>query len=232
MFAPLANRLGLWQLKWELEDLAFRFLQPDDYRRIAAGACGEARRPRALHHRAVPHARVDDARGRHRRRGVRAPQTHLQHPSEDGAQAALVRAGVRPARGAHRHRDASKTATPCSGWCTDAIPTSRASSTTTSPRRRTTSTARSTPRCSVPRASRSKCRSARARCTTRPSSGWPPIGATRRSRAHDVSYDRKIEWVRKLLDSIATIGGRRSRLPRRGARRAVRGSRLRAHAQG
>jgi len=35
VFAPLANRLGLWQLKWELEDLAFRFLQPDDYRRIA-----------------------------------------------------------------------------------------------------------------------------------------------------------------------------------------------------
>ncbi len=36
VFAPLANRLGLWQLKWELEDLAFRFLRPDDYRRIAA----------------------------------------------------------------------------------------------------------------------------------------------------------------------------------------------------
>ena len=36
VFAPLANRLGLWQLKWELEDLAFRYLQSDDYRRIAA----------------------------------------------------------------------------------------------------------------------------------------------------------------------------------------------------
>jgi len=36
VFAPLANRLGLWQLKWELEDLAFRFLQPDDYRRLAS----------------------------------------------------------------------------------------------------------------------------------------------------------------------------------------------------
>jgi len=33
--APLANRLGIWQLKWELEDLAFRFLQPDTYKRIA-----------------------------------------------------------------------------------------------------------------------------------------------------------------------------------------------------
>ncbi|MFC4727803.1 RelA/SpoT family protein [Coralloluteibacterium thermophilus] len=34
--APLANRLGIWQLKWELEDLAFRYLQPDTYRRVAA----------------------------------------------------------------------------------------------------------------------------------------------------------------------------------------------------
>ncbi|MBC8025654.1 MAG: bifunctional (p)ppGpp synthetase/guanosine-3',5'-bis(diphosphate) 3'-pyrophosphohydrolase, partial [Steroidobacteraceae bacterium] len=45
VFAPLANRLGLWQLKWELEDIAFRFLQPDDYRRIA-GALAEKRADR------------------------------------------------------------------------------------------------------------------------------------------------------------------------------------------
>jgi GTP pyrophosphokinase len=35
ILAPLANRLGVWGLKWELEDLAFRYLEPDDYRRIA-----------------------------------------------------------------------------------------------------------------------------------------------------------------------------------------------------
>lgn len=33
--SPLANRLGIWQVKWELEDLAFRYLQPDTYKRIA-----------------------------------------------------------------------------------------------------------------------------------------------------------------------------------------------------
>ena len=35
VFAPLANRLGIWQVKWELEDLSFRFLQPDEYHAIA-----------------------------------------------------------------------------------------------------------------------------------------------------------------------------------------------------
>ena len=35
IFAPLANRLGIWQIKWELEDLSFRYLEPDAYRSIA-----------------------------------------------------------------------------------------------------------------------------------------------------------------------------------------------------
>ena len=35
VFAPLANRLGIWQIKWELEDLSFRFLEPQAYRHIA-----------------------------------------------------------------------------------------------------------------------------------------------------------------------------------------------------
>ena len=35
VFAPLANRLGIWQVKWELEDLSFRFLEPDTYKDVA-----------------------------------------------------------------------------------------------------------------------------------------------------------------------------------------------------
>src|SRR5882672_3042113 len=45
IYAPLANRLGVWQLKWELEDLSFRYLEPDLYKRIA-GMLDERREER------------------------------------------------------------------------------------------------------------------------------------------------------------------------------------------
>nr|WP_315425758.1 bifunctional (p)ppGpp synthetase/guanosine-3',5'-bis(diphosphate) 3'-pyrophosphohydrolase [uncultured Albidiferax sp.] len=35
VFAPLANRLGIWQIKWEMEDLSFRFIEPDTYKQVA-----------------------------------------------------------------------------------------------------------------------------------------------------------------------------------------------------
>ncbi|HZE90382.1 MAG TPA: bifunctional (p)ppGpp synthetase/guanosine-3',5'-bis(diphosphate) 3'-pyrophosphohydrolase [Rhizobacter sp.] len=35
VFAPLANRLGIWQIKWEMEDLSFRFLEPEHYKTVA-----------------------------------------------------------------------------------------------------------------------------------------------------------------------------------------------------
>ena len=36
IFAPLASRLGIWQIKWEMEDLSFRYLEPENYKRIAS----------------------------------------------------------------------------------------------------------------------------------------------------------------------------------------------------
>ena len=36
IFAPLANRMGIWQIKWELEDLGFRYTNPDGYKEIAS----------------------------------------------------------------------------------------------------------------------------------------------------------------------------------------------------
>lgn len=36
IYAPLANRLGIWQIKWELEDLCLRYLEPDTYKQLAS----------------------------------------------------------------------------------------------------------------------------------------------------------------------------------------------------
>ena len=44
IYAPLAHRLGLWELKWQLEDLSFHYLEPEKYRLIAS-LIAEARRP-------------------------------------------------------------------------------------------------------------------------------------------------------------------------------------------
>jgi len=45
VYAPLASRLGIWQLKWELEDLAFRYLEPGQYK-VVAGKLNERRADR------------------------------------------------------------------------------------------------------------------------------------------------------------------------------------------
>ena len=55
VFAPLANRLGIWQVKWELEDLSFRFLQPQEYQRVAR----QVDQTRAARERSVVAARTE-----------------------------------------------------------------------------------------------------------------------------------------------------------------------------
>ena len=67
IFAPLANRLGVWHLKWELEDLSFRILEPETYRTIAR-QLDEKRRDRELYIEAV----VTTLKGELARAGIKA----------------------------------------------------------------------------------------------------------------------------------------------------------------
>jgi GTP pyrophosphokinase len=86
VFAPLANRLGIWQIKWELEDLSFRFLEPDTYRQIAR-AGRKAGRARELYGAAARAARTE-LRATASAPPCRAAQAHLQHRQEDARQVA------------------------------------------------------------------------------------------------------------------------------------------------
>jgi GTP pyrophosphokinase len=92
VFAPLANRLGIWEIKWEMEDLAFRFLEPDTYRRWPAWL-DEKRVEREAN---VASSCVSDcASNPQLRQGMQchghgAPQAHLQHRQEDARQVARL----------------------------------------------------------------------------------------------------------------------------------------------
>ena len=76
LFAPLANRLGLWQIKWELEDLSFRFLDPEGYRRIAR-LLDESRTARERHVEALRSALGDDLARQGLAAEVRGRPKHL-----------------------------------------------------------------------------------------------------------------------------------------------------------
>ena len=101
IYAPLANRLGIGQLKWELEDFCFRYLHPEEYKRIA----------KLLHERRIDREQfIDDFVAGLRtemasegiRGDLRPAETHLQHLAQDAEKAPGVRRTVRRARGAHR----------------------------------------------------------------------------------------------------------------------------------
>lgn len=70
IFAPLANRLGLWQIKWELEDFSFRILEPERYKKIAR-LLEETRRVREDYIATV----VAKLQGELRRTGIKAEVT-------------------------------------------------------------------------------------------------------------------------------------------------------------
>ena len=86
VFAPLANRLGIWQIKWEMEDLAFRFLEPSTYSDVAR-LLDEKRAERESHVeqvRAGTGARAHGTGNPRFRSG--SSETHLQHREKDAWQ--------------------------------------------------------------------------------------------------------------------------------------------------
>jgi GTP pyrophosphokinase len=135
VYGPLANRLGLAHLKWELEDHTFRYLQPEDYRRIAS-SLNEKRADRERYIEDV-RAQLADELGR---AGVRA-ESRAGRSTSTASGGRCSASTSRSSRCSTCARSASwsRTSPQCyarSASCTGCGSTSRASSTTTSRRRR------------------------------------------------------------------------------------------------
>ena len=190
IYAPLASRLGIWQISRELEDLSFRYLDEERYRQIANLLASS----RAAREKYIIAGRDHPAQGagqeRHPRRGAGPRQAPLQHQPEDGE--------VRRRRA--RRSTRSTTCWPCAcssrpkptatgRWASSTTSGGRfpASSTTTSPIPRKASTGRCTRPCSAWARGRWRCRSARTTCTDSRSTASRRTGATRRAASATIA---------------------------------------------
>ena len=204
LYAPLANRLGIWQIKWEMEDLAFRFLEPDRYKQIArlleekrvereAFIAGAIERLQSALAASGVHAEVS-GRPKH----IYSIWNKMRIKRLDFAQMYDLRA-------LRVIVDDVRDCYTALGMVHEMGRPSPRNSTTIFRGPSPTATARCTRWWLTTTAGRSRCRSARARCTSSPSTAWPRTGATSEAGAKggqvsaSSEYDRQLSWMRQLL---------------------------------
>ncbi len=98
IYAPLAHRLGMWQIKWELEDLAFKYLEPDKYRQLVEMLADRRRARGAFRQQEHRHPPQGAREGRDQGGDLRAAEAPLLDRAEDGAQGLRLRRDLRPER--------------------------------------------------------------------------------------------------------------------------------------
>ena len=179
LYAPLANRLGVWQLKWELEDLSFRFLQPEAYKRIASQLEEKRVEREAFVANSIKRLQSEMAAA-----GIKAEvfgrPKHIFSIWSKLRGKALEFSDLYDVRAFRVIVDDVKTATPYSASFTTSGPRYRKNSTITSRARNRTVINPCIPSLSRKTDVRWKCKCVPVICTTSQSMAWRRTGVTRK----------------------------------------------------
>lgn len=182
VFAPLANRLGIWQMKWELEDLSFRFLEPDTYKEVAR-LLDEKRGEREMYMQQLRQRLESELRSRSISATVQGRPKHIYSIVKKMRGKSLNFDQVLDLRALRVVVPTVKDCYAALSWVHEQFTPSWKSLTTTSPSPSPTVTSRCTPSCATSRAARWKSRSVPRPCTNMPSMAWPHTGPTKRQVA-------------------------------------------------
>ena len=85
IYAPIANRLGVHQFKWELEDMAFRYLEPQAYRQIAKSLANNRVQRENCINAFIELLQKTPRRRKHSQHLLWSSQTYLQHLEKNAA---------------------------------------------------------------------------------------------------------------------------------------------------
>ncbi len=94
IYAALASRLGVWQLKWELEDLSFRYLEPEAYLDIAHTLKEKRVEREEFIERVQQTLQAGAQQTEHRRHDFGSPEAHLQHLAQNAEERPRYRIAV------------------------------------------------------------------------------------------------------------------------------------------